>query len=338
MKAIGIARVSTKEQEELGFSIPAQVARIKEFASGKWFKDIFIYEFSESSTKDSRKKFEKIIKDAQESKESTALFVDTIDRLQRDFKESVLLDELRKQGKIEMYFFRENLRVHKDSNSSEIMRWDIWVLFTKQYISQLRDNVNRSIDEKLEQWEWISMAPLGYININKDDGTLSKKSEGRDCEKWIVPDPERRHYIIKAFELFSTGLYSIQWLAKEMAKQWLTTKDGKRVGKSVLHKTLRNPFYCWQMKPESRKRLYRHNYECLIETWLFDKCQAILEWRASNERWTQYNKKEFLFLRGSSVVNVARVYWVPIHKKVRTMSDVIHVNRYTRERTILNSK
>ncbi len=35
MKAVGIARVSTKEQEELGFSIPAQVARIKEFASDK---------------------------------------------------------------------------------------------------------------------------------------------------------------------------------------------------------------------------------------------------------------------------------------------------------------
>ena len=35
MKAIGIARVSTKEQEEAGFSIPAQVSRIQDYASGK---------------------------------------------------------------------------------------------------------------------------------------------------------------------------------------------------------------------------------------------------------------------------------------------------------------
>ena len=34
MKAIGIARVSTKEQED-NFSIPAQVCRIKDFSIGK---------------------------------------------------------------------------------------------------------------------------------------------------------------------------------------------------------------------------------------------------------------------------------------------------------------
>jgi len=34
MKAIGIARVSTKEQED-NFSIPAQVSRIRDFASNK---------------------------------------------------------------------------------------------------------------------------------------------------------------------------------------------------------------------------------------------------------------------------------------------------------------
>ncbi len=51
MKAIGIARVSTKEQEEQGFSIPGQVARIKEYAAGKGFSDIEAYELAESSTR-----------------------------------------------------------------------------------------------------------------------------------------------------------------------------------------------------------------------------------------------------------------------------------------------
>jgi DNA invertase Pin-like site-specific DNA recombinase len=50
--AIGIARVSTKEQEEAGFSISAQVARIKEYAISKGFPDIIIYELTELSTKD----------------------------------------------------------------------------------------------------------------------------------------------------------------------------------------------------------------------------------------------------------------------------------------------
>ena len=43
MKAIGIARVSTKEQEEQGFSIPAQVARIQEYAQKYGYTEVEIY-------------------------------------------------------------------------------------------------------------------------------------------------------------------------------------------------------------------------------------------------------------------------------------------------------
>lgn len=134
MKAIGIARVSTKEQEEAGFSIPAQVCRIKEFATGKGFPDIEIHELTESSTKDTRKKFEIVIRQIEESKECIALFVETIDRLQRDYKESVILDDLRKKGKVRIFFFRENLIIDQNSNSADIMRWDIGVFVAKQYI------------------------------------------------------------------------------------------------------------------------------------------------------------------------------------------------------------
>ncbi len=293
MKAIGIARVSTKQQEEEWFSIPAQVARIKEYAKHKGCTDIVIHELAESSTKDTRKKFESIIKEIQDSNEIVSLFIETIDRLQRDYKESVELDTLRKKWKIRIYFIRESLMIDDNSNSSEIMRWDMGVLFAKQYVSQLRDNVKRSIDEKLKDWEWIGKAPLGYININKDDGTISKKSEGRDCKKWIVPDPERRNYIIKAFELFSTGLYSAEGLGKELSKEGFTTREEKKIGKSTMHEILRNPFYYGEMISKWKK--YPHNYEPIIPLWLFKKCQILLEWRASNERWTQYNKKEFLF-------------------------------------------
>ncbi len=34
---------------------------------------------------------------------------DTVDRVQRSFKESVLLDELMRQNKIELHFYREGM-------------------------------------------------------------------------------------------------------------------------------------------------------------------------------------------------------------------------------------
>ena len=293
MKAIGIARVSTKEQEEQGFSIPAQVARIQEYAQKYGYTEVEIYELAESSTKETRKQFEAIVKGIEASHECIALFVETIDRLQRDYKESVVLDSLRKKWKVAMYFLRENLIIDQDSNSSAIMRWDMWVLFAKQYVSQLRDNVKRSFDRKVQDGEWIWKAPLGYININKDDGSISKKSSAREWSKWIVPDPDRNYYIIKAFELFSTGLHSVAGVAKEITKMWFTTREWKRISKSGMHSLLRNPFYYGQMIV--KWNIYDHQYKPLISYKLFTICQDILAGRASNERWTQYNKKEFIF-------------------------------------------
>ncbi len=108
MKAIILARVSNEEQLE-GQSIPAQLARAQDYCHKRELRIKSEYCFDESSTKDQRKKFEQIISEIKQSKEPVALVVETVDRLQRSFKESVLLDELRKAGKLHIHFIRENL-------------------------------------------------------------------------------------------------------------------------------------------------------------------------------------------------------------------------------------
>lgn len=120
MKAILLARVSSVEQEDT-HSIPAQIQRLTDYAKKK---DLEIYKtisITESSTKDTRKQFDEIIKTIKFSKEPFCLVIDTIDRLQRSFRESVILGELLKQGKLELHFYRENLVLNKDSNSSDLL-------------------------------------------------------------------------------------------------------------------------------------------------------------------------------------------------------------------------
>ncbi len=290
MKAIGIARVSSKEQED-NYSIPAQRARIEEFAKLKWFEEITIHELTESSTKETRKKFQEILKEIELSDDSTAVFVETIDRLQRDYRESVALDDLRRRWKIRLYFFRENLIIDKDSNSADIMRWDIGVFVAKQYVSQLRDNVKRSITEKTAYGEWPGKAPLGYLNVNKDDNSISKKSEWRKCAKWIIPDQSRKDFIFKAFSLFSEGIYTTWTLAKKMTKLWLTTREGRYICKSTMYEILNDPFYYGQMM--LKEKLYDHKYDPIIPFWLFDKCQKVFA--GCNRKGYTYGKKEFIF-------------------------------------------
>lgn len=80
MKAILLARVSSKEQEE-GQSIPAQERRLREYAEKKGLIVDQISKITESSTKDTRKEFEKILDSVRKAKETIALVVDTVDRL-----------------------------------------------------------------------------------------------------------------------------------------------------------------------------------------------------------------------------------------------------------------
>src|ERR1700690_3908362 len=99
MKSIILSRVSTKEQAEEGQSISAQTRRLTEYVEKKQLEFWKVFEIAESSTKDSRKKFDEVLDVIIKAKfvEPIALVVETVDRLQRSFKESVILDDLRKQ-------------------------------------------------------------------------------------------------------------------------------------------------------------------------------------------------------------------------------------------------
>src|SRR3989344_6153418 len=125
MKSLILARVSTREQAEEGQSIPAQTRRLTEYVVKKQLDLLRVFEITESSTHDTRKKFDEVLDLIKKSKEPLALVVETVDRLQRSFKESVVLDDLRKDGKIEIHFVRENLVLNKNSNSSQLLQWDM---------------------------------------------------------------------------------------------------------------------------------------------------------------------------------------------------------------------
>lgn len=268
-KAIILARVSTKEQE----SIPAQLEKLQRYIKDKDLDLIKVVELSESSTKDTRREFRKVIDMIQGMDEPIVLIVETIDRLQRSFKESVELDELRKAGKLELHFYRENLTLNNQSNSADLLRWDMGVMFARSYVLQLSDNVKRSIDKKLADGEFPGPAPLGYLNVNMEDGSISTKKNRKDGKKWIEPDPEREHLIVKLFELYAQGQYSVKALAKEMKSQGLTNKRGNPISTSMVYEILNNPFYYGQMK--YKNKIYQHNYDPLISRWLFNKCKEV---------------------------------------------------------------
>jgi site-specific DNA recombinase len=257
MKAIILARVSTEEQMAEGQSIPAQLAKAREYVKRRNFEIASEYHFDESSTKDRRDKFERVIEEIRTSQVPIALIVETVDRLQRSFKESVLLDDFRKQGKLELHFIRENLVIHRNSNSSEIQRWDLAVFVAKSYVLQLSDNVKRSIDHKTKNGEWPGKAPYGYANITNEDG-----------KKWIAPDPFTSKIVVKMFEWYASETYSMDEIRIKTKKEF-----GITTSKGVVDFILKNPFYYGEMLYNGK--IYPHKYQSIISKQLFDKVQSV---------------------------------------------------------------
>ncbi len=270
MKAIILARVSDEKQD----SNEAQIMRILDYCKSKGLVVWKKYEIKESSTRGDRKQFQEVIQHIESSKEAVALVVDTIDRLQRSFKESVFLDGFRKEGKLEIHFYRESLIINKNSNSADILRWDMGVMFAKSYVLQLSDNVKRKYEAMIKRGEWTGKPPLGYKSIYDDD----------DERIDIVPDPSKQHFIVKMFELYATGNYSIDTLADELKKLGLKSKNGNVISASMIFNYLKNPFYYGVMN--NKGTLNPHKYQPLISKALFDKCRDVM---------AGYHKKPFQY-------------------------------------------
>ena len=105
------------------------------------------------------------------------MLVEKTDRLYRNLKDWVTLDEL----DVEIHFAKEGVVLSRDSRSSEKFMHGIKVLMAKNYIDNLSEETRKGMTEKAEQGFWPSNAPLGYRNVTAPDG-----------KKTIVPDDKHR--------------------------------------------------------------------------------------------------------------------------------------------------
>jgi site-specific DNA recombinase len=200
----------------------------------------------------------------KKSKEPFALITDTVDRLQRSFRETPLLDELRKQGKLELHFLREGLIVNQLSNSAQLLQWDIGVLFASSYVRQLGDNVKRSQEQCIKNGQWISKAAYGYKNVTLPSGA-----------KNIEIDEEQAPFVVKIFGLYAKGNNSFQTVAEKLRDQsFAKTSRGKSITARTVELILKNPFYIGMMNVKGK--LYPHKYPTLISEDLFNAVQRII--------------------------------------------------------------
>src|SRR5258705_5460631 len=165
-QAVVYARVSSKEQEKEGFSIPAQLKLLKEYASANGFTVAQEYIDIETAKQAGRAAFGEMVVYLKAHSSVRVMLVEKTDRLYRNLKDWVTVDELN----VEMHFPKEGVVLSRESRSSEKFMHGIKVLMAKNYIDNLSEETRKGMTEKAAQGIWPTKTPLGYRNITGPNG------------------------------------------------------------------------------------------------------------------------------------------------------------------------
>lgn len=279
MKAILIARVSTEEQREAGNSLPTQVVRLEKYCQRRDFEILEICSFDESAYCDNRTEFDAIIDLILNQKEKVAVCCDKVDRLSRNVfdKRISLLYEKALNDEIELHFVSDGQIINNRISASEKFQFGISLGLAKYYSDAISDNVKRTIEQKLRKGEWPSKAPYGYKNIRISGD-----------KKDIVVDEFEAHIVIKAFELYASGAYSLQLVCDKLKED-----HGISWRPNFLDKMFNNPFYYGVMRMNDN--LYQHKYPPLISESLFQEVQKVKTSYSSKKKQYKYAGYPYLY-------------------------------------------
>ncbi len=283
-KAVVLARVSTKEQEELGHSLPAQLTRLHDHARKKGFEVVKEFAFSESAGVKIRKKFEEVLAFLRAQSPMPALLCENVDRITRNFRDAVDLDDLRLNHGLEIHFVQEGFVLSARASGSEMFMWEAKVFLAKQYINRLTDDAKRSIRYKIEKGEWIAKAPVGYANTTDEAG-----------RKTVAVDVEQAYLVKRVFAEYATGIVSLRELQRKAIGWGLCASKGRSISLQTLSYMLSNPFYRGFMRINGQ--LHRHAYPSIIDPDTFEACQRVPAKSRRPEQAIRETKQDFV-LRG----------------------------------------
>ncbi len=263
IKSVSYARVSSKEQEDTGYSLDAQENLLTGYAKEKSYTVAKRFRVAESASKwQIRKTLNEMLAYADKNS-IPVILCEKIDRLTRSLKDAVLIDDWvhAKEGR-EVHFVKEHFILNQNTKAHDNFVWDMKVAVARFYTNNLSEEVRKGQKEKIAQGWLPTKPPLGYKTI------------GDKGHKIHVIDETKAPLIRKMFELYSTGNYSLKAITEIMQKEGLRNANGSKVCRSRIHELLSDPFYYGKM--QWKGTLSQGKHDPLITQELFDAVQVKL--------------------------------------------------------------
>jgi site-specific DNA recombinase len=274
-EAVILARVSSREQEAEGYSLPAQVRLLTEYCDRKGLKVKKEFQIAESASgKRQREVFDQMMEYINQHKVKHFV-AEKVDRLTRNFKDAVMIDGwLEEDAERNVHLVKDSLIMHKHSRSQEKLNWGVRIIFAKNYIDNLKEEVEKGMQEKLAQGWLPGKPPLGYDTI------------GESGKKIHVINPDTARLVLFMFEQYDAGAYSIKSITSLMKEKGLRTRYGRPLVSSHITKMLKHPFYIGKIR--WKEQIYPGKHEPIISEELFERVQHRLKYGRSPRRNT-YN-------------------------------------------------
>ncbi len=136
--AIAYARVSSREQEREGYSIPAQRRLLSEYARAKAFSTKREFVDIESAKNPGRKEFNKMLRLLETDDTCRVVLVEKTDRLYRNRADALAFEALIEKRGVEIHLVKEGRVISKESRSQDKFMHDIHVAVAKHYVENLK--------------------------------------------------------------------------------------------------------------------------------------------------------------------------------------------------------
>ncbi len=264
MNVVIWARVSSREQKE-GYSLDAQVRACRALARKNAWRVVRVFSVAESAKRGARREafngmFTWIEANAKK-KGIHAILSHKLDRVCRNIRDAVRLQELEDGCGVRLAFVENQF----GPGAAGMLSFNVMAAVAQYYSDNLRSEVVKGLNERVRQGWPPGHAPFGYQNVD-------------DRNEPVVPHPENSKTLVRIFELFSTGRYTLKTLADRLeAEGRFYRPSQRRFHRTALSYILNNRFYIGELHRNGA--VYKGAYRLLIHRDTFDACQHILKGR-----------------------------------------------------------
>ncbi|GEM_PF-2174558 len=258
---VGYGRKSKEDKNKKNVSISSQRDVCKKFADERNCKFVYFSDVNKTGDNINRPEFQKMLKYVEENKDNIRCIVAyKVDRITRNIRTyySVIEPFLEKHG----VTIASTSEGFDDIFKIPIMFRAAYVSMAAQELENIKTRAKSTTEYRARNGYALGKAPVGYLKKNTKGGT-------------IRIDNDKRHYIKQAFDLYATGIFSLDGVGRELAKFGFVNSLGKPYPKKRIEDILKNPVYMGKVQYEGA--LYDGKHEPIVSEELFYRVQLRFE-------------------------------------------------------------